>query len=144
MDALSFDNRPSLRSPILLLAFAGWSDAGASATTAVRYLADEFIAQYRRERALLEELRPFLPGGVADALLRDGERIEQLQQKLDRIGRRRRTARTVSVTAELLLSALRAWCADIESAASEIDRLELPEEAQRALASFKLYTQVHR
>ena len=45
MDALSFDNRPSLRSPILLLAFAGWSDAGASATTAVRYLADQLTSK---------------------------------------------------------------------------------------------------
>lgn len=41
MDALSFTERPTLRSPILLLAFAGWSDAGAAATTAVRYLADQ-------------------------------------------------------------------------------------------------------
>jgi predicted ATP-grasp superfamily ATP-dependent carboligase len=45
MDALSFDDRPSLRSPILLLAFAGWSDAGASATTAVHYLADQLTSK---------------------------------------------------------------------------------------------------
>ena len=45
MDALSFDNRPSLRNPILLLAFAGWSDAGAAATTAVRYLADQLTGK---------------------------------------------------------------------------------------------------
>lgn len=44
-DPLSFEDRPVLRSPILLLAFAGWSDAGASATTAVRYLADQLIAK---------------------------------------------------------------------------------------------------
>lgn len=45
MDALSFDDRPALRSPILLLAFAGWSDAGASATTAVRYLVDQLMGK---------------------------------------------------------------------------------------------------
>ena len=111
--------------------------------TAVRYLADEFIAQYRLERALLEELRPFLPSGVADTLLGDGERVEQLQQELDRIGRRRGTARKVSVAARLLLDSVRAWCADIESAARDVDRAELPKEAQRVLAGFELYTEVH-
>lgn len=111
--------------------------------TAVRYLADEFIAQYRRERALLEELQPFLPSDIAETLLRDGERIEQLQQKLDRVGRRRGTARTVSAGARLLLRSVRTWCADIEAAGSEIDRAELPEEAQRVLASFELYAKVH-
>src|ERR1700741_3914474 len=44
-DPLSFEDRPTLRSPILLLSFAGWSDAGASATTAVRYLADQLMAK---------------------------------------------------------------------------------------------------
>src|SRR5688572_13332187 len=60
--------------------------------TAVRYLADDFVAQYLRERALLEELRSFLPTDVADGLLRQGDRIRQLQQELDRTGRRRGTA----------------------------------------------------
>jgi predicted ATP-grasp superfamily ATP-dependent carboligase len=44
-DPLVYDSRPVLRKPILLLAFAGWSDAGASATTAVRYLADQLLAK---------------------------------------------------------------------------------------------------
>ncbi|MBM4261487.1 MAG: PAC2 family protein [Deltaproteobacteria bacterium] len=44
-DPLSFEDRPALRSPILVLAFAGWSDAGAAATTAVRYLADQLMAK---------------------------------------------------------------------------------------------------
>ena len=44
-DPLAFDSRPVLRNPVLLLAFAGWSDAGASATTAVRYLADQLLAK---------------------------------------------------------------------------------------------------
>ena len=45
MDALSFESRPPLKSPILILSFAGWSDAGASATTAVRYLVDQLIGK---------------------------------------------------------------------------------------------------
>jgi predicted ATP-grasp superfamily ATP-dependent carboligase len=45
VDPLAFESRPSLRSPVLLLAFAGWSDAGASATTAVRYLAEQLLAK---------------------------------------------------------------------------------------------------
>jgi predicted ATP-grasp superfamily ATP-dependent carboligase len=44
-DSLVFEARPELRSPVLLLSFAGWSDAGASATTAVRYLADQLMAK---------------------------------------------------------------------------------------------------
>ena len=44
-EPLAFESRPSLRSPVLLLAFSGWSDAGASATTAVRYLVDQLLAK---------------------------------------------------------------------------------------------------
>jgi predicted ATP-grasp superfamily ATP-dependent carboligase len=43
-DPLVYDSRPVLRKPILLISFAGWSDAGASATTAIRYLADQLLA----------------------------------------------------------------------------------------------------
>jgi predicted ATP-grasp superfamily ATP-dependent carboligase len=44
-ESLAFDSRPSLRNPVLLLSFAGWSDAGAAATTAVRYLSDQLMAK---------------------------------------------------------------------------------------------------
>ena len=44
-DPLAFESRPTLRSPVLLLSFAGWSDAGASATTAVRYLSEQLLAK---------------------------------------------------------------------------------------------------
>jgi len=44
-DPLSFETKPSLRNPVLLLSFSGWSDAGASATTAIRYLADQLLAK---------------------------------------------------------------------------------------------------
>ena len=42
---LSFESRPALKNPVLLLSFAGWSDAGASATTAVRYICDQLLAR---------------------------------------------------------------------------------------------------
>ncbi len=44
-EPLAFESRPLLRSPVLLLSFSGWSDAGASATTAVRYLVDQLLAK---------------------------------------------------------------------------------------------------
>jgi predicted ATP-grasp superfamily ATP-dependent carboligase len=44
-DPLALDDRPELRNPVLVLSFAGWSDAGAAATTAVRYLADQLLAK---------------------------------------------------------------------------------------------------
>lgn len=43
-DPITFESRPSLRNPALILSFAGWSDAGASATTAVRYLVEQVLA----------------------------------------------------------------------------------------------------
>lgn len=44
MDPLIFHDRPALRRPVMVLAFSGWSDAGQSATTAVRFLAEQFAA----------------------------------------------------------------------------------------------------
>jgi proteasome assembly chaperone (PAC2) family protein len=44
-EPLSFESRPALRNPTLLLSFAGWSDAGASATTAMRYMCDQLLAR---------------------------------------------------------------------------------------------------
>lgn len=43
-DPLTFDSHPALRRPVLILAFGGWSDAGGSATTAVRYLSEQLLA----------------------------------------------------------------------------------------------------
>lgn len=43
-DPITFESRPSLRHAVLILAFAGWNDAGASATTAVRYLTEQLMA----------------------------------------------------------------------------------------------------
>jgi hypothetical protein len=111
--------------------------------TAVRYMGDQFLGQYRRERTLLDEVRPFLPPEIAARLTRDGERIGRLQRELDRVGRRRGTAYTVSVIARELLQLLRAWCAGIEEAAGRIPRSLLPEEGARLVADLELYARTH-
>ncbi|HEX5574543.1 MAG TPA: hypothetical protein VFX42_01615 [Gemmatimonadales bacterium] len=110
--------------------------------TAVRYIADQFLEQYHRERALFDELRPYLPAEPAESLLGSCRRIDQLQRELDRVGRRRGTARTVSVAAGKLLDAVRSWCGEIEIVVPDIQRVTLPEEAQRLLAKLELYTQI--
>jgi len=45
MAALVVHDRPALRRPVFVMAFAGWNDAGQSATTAVRFLAEQLGAQ---------------------------------------------------------------------------------------------------
>ena len=45
MDALRWDERPSLRRPVLIAAFEGWNDAGDAASTAVGYLAEAWSAR---------------------------------------------------------------------------------------------------
>jgi predicted ATP-grasp superfamily ATP-dependent carboligase len=44
-DPLTIEKRTELKNPVLLLSFGGWSDAGASATTAVRYLVEQLLAR---------------------------------------------------------------------------------------------------
>jgi proteasome assembly chaperone (PAC2) family protein len=44
MDALRFIEKPELAEPTLLMAFAGWSDAGGAATTAAQYLVERWRA----------------------------------------------------------------------------------------------------
>jgi proteasome assembly chaperone (PAC2) family protein len=42
---LRWERRPTLRSPVVIAAFAGWSDAGDAATTAARFLAERWHAE---------------------------------------------------------------------------------------------------
>lgn len=42
--AVSYGAWPTLRNPIFVLAFTGWNDAGAAATTAVRYFTEQLVA----------------------------------------------------------------------------------------------------
>ena len=45
MDVLSFSKVPTLKRPILLLAFAGWNDAGNAATFAAKFLLQRLQGQ---------------------------------------------------------------------------------------------------
>lgn len=111
--------------------------------TAVRFLADHFAAQYRRERALLNELHSFLAPDTAQRLTADGDRIARLHEELDRVGRRRGTAHTVSVLSQRLLHLLRSWCADIEAAAGSIERDVLTPEGKQLVLDFERYTSIY-
>jgi hypothetical protein len=101
---------------------------------AVRYLSDDFPDRYRRERALVDELRPFLLPDVAERLVREGDRLFRLRLELDRIGRRRGTATEVAAGTRDLLEQLGVWCAEIELAADGLTRDALPAEATDLLA----------
>ena len=111
--------------------------------TTVRYLADQFMAQYRRECALLLELHCFLPPDVAERLTLDGERIGGLVAELDRVGRRRGSAHTVSVVSQRLLGAVRAWCAEFEAAAGSISLDLLTPEGRESLLGLQHYVSIH-
>jgi proteasome assembly chaperone (PAC2) family protein len=45
LEHLRWSARPRLHRPVLVVAFEGWNDAGDAATTAVRYLADQWRAR---------------------------------------------------------------------------------------------------
>jgi hypothetical protein len=95
---------------------------------AVRYLDDDFREHYRRERALVDELRPFLQPEEWDRLVRSGERLLRSRLELDRIGRRRGTATEFAAGGRDLLEQLAVWCAEIEVAARPVTRDDLPAE----------------
>jgi hypothetical protein len=112
--------------------------------TAVRYLADQFLAQFHRERALIDELRLLLPPEVVDHLDREAQRIAERREQLDRIGRRRGTGHTVGMAARALLHALRIWCVELEATVGRLRRESLPDQASQLIADLEVYTQVHR
>lgn len=96
---------------------------------AIRYLSDHFGAQYRLERALIDELRPFVPPNVAERLMQEGDLLARRRLELDRIGRRRGTAEEVAVGTRGLLEQLGLWLAAIELAAADIHYGQLPTRA---------------
>jgi len=100
---------------------------------AVRYLTDDFREHYRLERALLDELRPFLDADTAERLVQGGDRVFQLRLELDRVGRRRGTADDVAAGTRRLLEQLVVWLAGIELAAGGLTRDSLPSEAAELL-----------
>jgi hypothetical protein len=111
--------------------------------TAVRFMAHEFVAQYRRERSLIELLRPYLPGETGERLAETGKRLGRLQCKLDQVGCTADAGYTVSVLSSRIVRLLCAWCADIEEVLSKLPVELLGDEANRLLAEMDLYTQIH-
>ena len=111
---------------------------------AVRYLSDDFRDRYRRERALVDELRPLVRADVAERLDREGDRLFHLRLELDRIGRRRGTAAEVAAGARDLLEQLGIWCAEIELAADGLTRDSLPAEATDLLAHVEAVASIQR
>jgi hypothetical protein len=111
---------------------------------AVRYLSDDFRDRYRRERALVDELRPLLRPDVAERLIREGDRLFRLRLELDRIGRRRGTAAEVAACTRDLLEQLGVWCAEIEFAADGLTRGVLPVEATDLLAHLEAAASIQR
>jgi predicted ATP-grasp superfamily ATP-dependent carboligase len=45
MDALQWEHRPTLREPVMVVAFSGWTDAGSAATGAASHLAEQWHAR---------------------------------------------------------------------------------------------------
>ncbi len=100
----------------------------------VRYLNDQFLERFGWERALVAELRPFVPQRDMDTLWTGAERVARLRLALDRIGRRRGTAGEFALVTDEFLKALQLWCAEIELVARRIERDALAEEGERILA----------
>ena len=111
---------------------------------AVRYLSDDFRNRYRRERALVDELRPYFRMDVAERLVREGDRLFRLRLELDRIGRRRGTAVEVAAGTRDLLEQLGVWCTEIELAAAGLTRDVLPAEATTLLAQLEATASIQR
>jgi hypothetical protein len=111
---------------------------------AVRYIADDFQEQYHRERALVDELRPFLRPDVAERLQSEGDRVFRLRLELDRMGRRRVTAAEFAGATRALLDRLGVWCAEIELATGGITGDTLPAEGAELLTQLEATLQTHR
>jgi hypothetical protein len=101
---------------------------------AVRYLADDFRERYRRERELIDALRPLLEPETAGHLARQGDHLVRLRLELDRVGRRRGTVDEVAARTRELLDHLSPWLEAIERAARGIPLDALPPEAAEWLA----------
>jgi hypothetical protein len=112
--------------------------------SAVRYISDDFQVWYRRQRALVYELRPFLAQGVAERLVREGDRVFQLRLELDRLGRRRCTEKEFAAGARDLVKQLGLWCAEIELAAGGITRDDLPAEGAELLGHLEAALRIMR
>jgi hypothetical protein len=111
---------------------------------AVRYLCDDFLDRFEWERALVDELRPFLDPDATERLEREGNRLARLRLDLDRVGRRRGTAADVAAGTRDLLEQLGLWCAEIEAATPRIPRDALTAEGATLLAHLETAERIRR
>ena len=87
---------------------------------AVRYVEEQLATRLGSERALLHQLRAFLPPEITKRLRMQAERLSVLVENFNRVGRQRESAREVALTARELTEALRLWYAEIEYAVGGI------------------------
>jgi hypothetical protein len=103
----------------------------------VCYLDDRFLAQYQRERALLEEMQPYLSSDEVKRLRLGAFEISTLRREALRWGRQRGATGQVAAATRQLLERLPLWCAEVELAATRISRLSLEPESARLLAQME-------
>ena len=101
--------------------------------TAVRYLWDQFAQRTMLERGLLQQLHPFIPVEVRERLAMQIDRVDRLQEVMDRLAHQRGVARELAHTAEALLEALRLWYAEIEFAAGDIRQNDMGPDVHQLL-----------
>jgi hypothetical protein len=106
--------------------------------SAIRYLNERLVERLRSERAMVQELRPFLTTREAITLEAGGERAGRLALALDRLARRRGTTVAFGAIATEFLEALSVWCAEIELAARHVRFSKLPGDMQRKLEQLDL------
>lgn len=101
--------------------------------TAVRYLWDQFAERFQLEQDLVEQLHPFIPAEIRARLTMQIDRVNRLQQEMDRLAHQRGVARELARTARALLEALRLWYAEIEFVAGDIRQEDTTAAVQRIL-----------
>jgi hypothetical protein len=101
---------------------------------ALRYVEDQLLERFHLERALLEELRAFLPPEIRERLWMQADRLTRLLGEFNRLGRQRESARELAHTTRELLDAQRLWYAEIEFGAGGIRGSDLSREGLRLLA----------
>ena len=100
---------------------------------AVRYVEEQLASRFESERALLQQLRAFLPAEIRERLDMQAERLSRLIENFNRVGRQRESAREVSHTARELTEALRLWYAEIELNAGRIHLVDVSWDGIRLL-----------
>lgn len=101
---------------------------------AVRYVEDQHLERFRREWALLEELRAFLTPEIRERLWMQADRLTRLLGEFNRLGRQRESARELAHTTRELLDALRLWYAEIEFGAGGIPWSDVSRQGIQLLA----------